>query len=229
MRAFNDIRRLALDAAAFLLALGFTLGAHAQQTPQAIPLSSGACKLDGTVGCGSGGGGGSGDITAVNITASAPLTGTASCSTGACSFTLGLSATPNIGAATATSINGTTIPTSDTLVTPTASQTLTNKRINPRTGTTTSSATPSINTDNVEFYSITALAVDITDFTMTGTPVDGQRLVIAITGTGTRAITWGSSFESSSATLPTSIGTSRLDVGFVWNSVTSKWRCVAKV
>lgn len=168
MRAFNDIRRLALDAAAFLLAISFTLGAHAQQTPQAIPLSSGACRLDGTAGCGGG-------------------------------------------------------------VTPTASQTLTNKRINPRTGTTTSSATPSINTDNVEFYSITALAVDITGFTMTGTPVDGQRLVIAITGTGTRAITWGSSFESSSATLPTSIGTSRLDVGFVWNSVTSKWRCVAKV
>lgn len=115
------------------------------------------------------------------------------------------------------------------VVTLTGAQTLTNKRINPRTGTTTSSATPSINTDNVEFYSITALAVDITGFTMSGTPVDGQRLVIAITGTGTRAITWGSSFESSSATLPTSIGTSRLDIGFVWNSVTSKWRCVAKV
>lgn len=153
-----------------VLLVFFALGAQAQMTPQAIPLTSGACRLDGGAGC--------------------------------------------VG---------------PSVVTLTGAQTLTNKRINPRTGTTTSSATPSINTDNVEFYSITALAVDITGFTMTGTPVDGQRLVIAITGTGTRAITWGSSFESSSATLPTSIGTSRLDVGFVWNSVTSKWRCVAKV
>ncbi len=37
----------------------------AQQTPQAIPLTSGACKLDGTVGCGAGGGGGSGTVTSV--------------------------------------------------------------------------------------------------------------------------------------------------------------------
>lgn len=39
----------------------------AQQTPQAIPLTSGACKLDGTVGCGAGGGGGSGTVTSVAI------------------------------------------------------------------------------------------------------------------------------------------------------------------
>ncbi len=37
----------------------------AQQTPQATPLTSGACKLDGTVGCGAGGGGGSGTVTSV--------------------------------------------------------------------------------------------------------------------------------------------------------------------
>lgn len=36
----------------------------AQMTPQAIPLTSGACKLDGTVGCG-GSGGGSGTVTSV--------------------------------------------------------------------------------------------------------------------------------------------------------------------
>lgn len=89
MRAFNDTRRLAQDAAVFLL-LFFSFGARAQQTPQSIPLTSGACKLDGTVGCGSGGGGGSGDVTDVNITMSPPLTGSANCASGACSFTLGL-------------------------------------------------------------------------------------------------------------------------------------------
>jgi hypothetical protein len=71
-----------------------------------------------------------------------------------------------------------------TVAVPTISSTntLTNKRVTPRTGTTTSSATPTINTDNVDFYSLTAQAVDITSFTtnLSGTPTDGQTLWIAI-------------------------------------------------
>lgn len=51
MRAFNDLRRLALNAGVLFLAL-LPIGAHAQQTPQAIPLSSAACRLDGGAGCG---------------------------------------------------------------------------------------------------------------------------------------------------------------------------------
>jgi len=111
-----------------------------------------------------------------------------------------------------------------------ATATLTNKRVTPRVGTTTSSATPTINTDNVDFYSLTALTVAITSFTtnLSGTPTDGQTLWIAITGTAARAITWGATFEASTVALPTTtVTTARLDVGFVWNAVTSKWRCVA--
>ena len=47
----------------------FALGAEAQQTPQAIPLSSGACKLDGTSGCGGGSG------TLANIPSATPMAG----------------------------------------------------------------------------------------------------------------------------------------------------------
>jgi hypothetical protein len=111
----------------------------------------------------------------------------------------------------------------------TDTNTLTNKRITARTGTTTSSATPTINTDNVDFYSLTAQSVDITSFTtnLSGTPTDGQTLWIAITGTAARAITWGASFESSTITLPTTtVTTNRLDVAFIWNEATSVWRCV---
>lgn len=111
-----------------------------------------------------------------------------------------------------------------------STNTLTNKRVTKRTGTTTSSATPTINTDNVDFYSITAQTVDITSFTtnLSGTPTEGQTLWIAITGTAARAITWGASFEASTIALPTTtVSTNRLDVGFVWNTVTSKWRCIA--
>jgi len=109
-------------------------------------------------------------------------------------------------------------------------ETLTNKRITPRVGETTSSATPTINTDSVDIYKLTAQAVDITSFTtnLSGTPTDGQVLIIQITGTAARAITWGTSFEASTVALPTTtVTTAMLTVGFIYNSVTSKWRCVA--
>lgn len=117
------------------------------------------------------------------------------------------------------------------IVTLTSTSTLTNKRITVRGGTTTSSATPTVNTDNVDYYSITALAAAITSFTtnLTGTPNIGDTLWIAITDNGTaRAITWGASFESSgNVTLPsTTVVSTRLDIGFIWNDVTSKWRCI---
>jgi len=120
-------------------------------------------------------------------------------------------------------------PTGD-VATLTGTQTLTNKRVTKRTGTTTSSATPTINTDNVDFYSLTAQTEAITSFTtnLSGTPTEAQVLWIAITGTAARAITWGASFEASTVALPTTtVTTARLDVGFIWNTVTSKWRCVA--
>jgi hypothetical protein len=102
-------------------------------------------------------------------------------------------------------------------------------RIAPRVGTVASSATPAINTDLVDLFTITALTVAITSMSsgLTGTPIDGQYLRIAITGTASRAITWGSSFEASTVALPTTTSsTNRLDVWFIYNAATSKWRCI---
>ena len=124
-----------------------------------------------------------------------------------------------------TGLSGSIVGTSDT-------QTLTNKRVTRRVVTVTQSATPTINTDNTDIAHITGLAQAITSFTtnLSGTPVNGDTLVISITDDGTgRAITWGASFESSgNVTLPTTtVASTRLDVGFLYNTVTSKWRCVA--
>jgi len=115
-------------------------------------------------------------------------------------------------------------------ITASSADTLTNKRVTPRVATATSSATPTINTDNVDVYGLTAQTVDITSFTtnLSGTPTNGQLLRIYIVGTAARAIAWGSSFEPSTTALPTTtVLTNRLDVGFVWNAATSKWRCLA--
>ena len=104
--------------------------------------------------------------------------------------------------------------------------TLTNKRITARVDSTTSSATPTINTDNVDTYKLTAQSVDITSFTtnLTGTPTDDQILHIIVTATGSHTVTFGSKFEASTVALPTTISTTRSDWYFVWNTATSKWR-----
>lgn len=118
-----------------------------------------------------------------------------------------------------------------TLVTLTGTQTLTNKRVTKRVITTTQSATPTINTDNTDVSSITALAQAITSFTtnLSGTPVAGDLLMIQITDNGTaRAITWGASFEATTVALPsTTVISTMLRVGFQWNTVASKWDCIA--
>lgn len=127
-----------------------------------------------------------------------------------------------------------TLPTgAETLVGRATTDTLTNKRITKRITTITSSATPTINTDNCDCVTITAQAAAITSMTtnLSGTPTNFQPLVIRILDDGTgRAITWGASFASKGATLPTTTTASKLlTVGFLYNTVTSKWECVASV
>jgi hypothetical protein len=112
-----------------------------------------------------------------------------------------------------------------------AVMTLTNKRITQRVTTITSSATPAVNTDDCDCVTITALAAAITSMTssLTGTPNNFDTLVYRIKDNGTaRAITWGASFEAKGVALPTTTVISKvLTVGFVYDTVTSKWGCVS--
>lgn len=103
-------------------------------------------------------------------------------------------------------------------------------RLQKRVVATANSATPTINTDNTDVANITGLSQNITSMTtnLTGTPNPYDTLFICFTDNGTgRSITWGASFESSTVALPSStIANTLLIVGLLWNSVTSKWRCV---
>jgi hypothetical protein len=97
-----------------------------------------------------------------------------------------------------------------------------------RVDSITSSATPAINSDAFDVYKITAQTVAITGLTITGTPSDWQELIIEITGTAARAITWPADCVNGTATLPTTtVTTKTLTVGFKWDAILSKWACMS--
>lgn len=118
-----------------------------------------------------------------------------------------------------------------TIATLAGTETFTNKRITKRVVAVSPSATPAINVDNGDTFTITSQNAAITSMTssLTGTPTSGQYMEIEILDDGTpRGITWGASFASGPATLPTTTVTSKwLYVGFEYSASRSKWICKA--
>ncbi len=114
---------------------------------------------------------------------------------------------------------------------PTGTETLTNKRLTPRILSAASYTTgtgTSLNCDTLDQFIVTAQAGALKFNNPTGTPTDGQKLFIAVTGTAARALTWDTQFEASTVALPTTTATTaRLNIGFIWRADTSKWVCVA--
>jgi len=110
-----------------------------------------------------------------------------------------------------------------------STNTLTNKRITKRVLSEASSATPSINTDSYDMYRASALAANVTSITVSGTPTDGQLLLLSFTDNGTpRTLTPWSSFENSTIAFPaTTVTSTRLDILCIYNTATSKWRVIA--
>lgn len=93
---------------------------------------------------------------------------------------------------------------------------------------TTSTLTPDIDTAN--YYRVTGQTGAITIGEPTGTPNEGDGLLIEITGTAARAITWNSIYEANSQYglgLPTTTVTTKTTfVTFTWNSDRGKWVAV---
>lgn len=110
--------------------------------------------------------------------------------------------------------------------------TLTNKRVTPRIGTEASSATSTPTGDSVDHWTITALAAADAIAAPTGTPTDGQKLVIRIKDNGTaRALTWNAIYRAGTdVTLPaTTVLSKTLYCAFMYNSADTKWDLLAVV
>ena len=99
----------------------------------------------------------------------------------------------------------------------------------PRTTTIASSATPAFDVTQTELLNITAQLVNITSMTsgMTGTPANGQQLVVRIKGTAARTITWGANFRSSGTKtlLATTATTKTHHIWLIWDSASGQFVC----
>lgn len=101
--------------------------------------------------------------------------------------------------------------------------------VTPRVASSASSATPTPNADTTDQYNLTALAAAATFGAPTGTPVDGQNLVIRIKDNGTaRTLAWNAAYRVIGTTLPTTTVVSKtVYVGCRYNSADSVWDILA--
>ena len=179
-----------------------------------------------------------------------PASGTVTNLTGTASININ----GTVGATTPTTIKATTIETSSTIelghasdttiarvsagvisvenvTIPTISSTstLTNKRITQRVVTATDDATAVIDVDACDQYQLTAIANN-TEFSVTGTPTNGQKLIIRYVDAGTtKNLTYAAdTFRVIGVTLPTATVANKTGyIGCVYNSAASRWDVLA--
>jgi hypothetical protein len=138
----------------------------------------------------------------------------------------------NLTGTASININGTvgaTTANTGSFTTLTASTNLSSTRINPRVSTTTSTATLTPDIASFDQYNLTAQAAGLTIAAPTGTPVDGNKLLIRILDNGTaRALTWNATYTVIGAVLPTTtIVNKTIYVGCIYNANNTRWDVIA--
>ena len=116
------------------------------------------------------------------------------------------------------------------LPTVSSTSTLTNKRVNPRVVSPTVASSYTINVDVTDLYNVSGQSSDVTFNNPTGTPVNGQKMMVRIKDNGTaRTVGWGSNFQASGITGPIAqtVPNKEHNVLFVYSAGVSKWVCLA--
>ena len=168
----------------------------------------------------------SGTVTSVAATVPSFLSvaGSPITTSGTLAITLSGTALPIANGGTgATTLAGASIATYS------GTETLTNKRIDPRvtSAASASSLTPDISVSDV--YAYTALAAGLTINAPTGTPLDGDKLIFRLLDNGTsRALTWNATYTVIGVTLPTATTISKTTyVGCIYNANNTRWDVIA--
>lgn len=123
-------------------------------------------------------------------------------------------------------------PPSGTIIGTTDTQTLTNKKITKRVVTEASSATPTPNADTTDIHTITALAENAVFGEPTGTPTNGQSIIVRIEDNGAARDLSFNAIYRFSTDLPaptTTVLGKTMYLGFIYNSTDSKWDCVSQL
>jgi hypothetical protein len=166
--------------------------------------------------------------TVTSVAATVPsflsITGSPITTSGTLAITLSGTALPIANGGTgATTLAGASIATY------TGTETLTNKRIDPRvtSAASASTLTPDISASDV--YAYTALAAGLTINAPTGTPLDGDKLMFRLLDNGTsRALTWNATYTVIGVTLPTATTISKTTyVGCIYNANNTRWDVIA--
>jgi len=98
----------------------------------------------------------------------------------------------------------------------------------PRITSVTSTTTLTVDSSTTDQAVITAQSGNLTIASPTGSPVDGQKLIIRVKAVGTSVITWNAIFRQIGTTLPTPTTAGKtIYVACIYNSLDTKWDVVA--